>query len=418
MSVSWTCTQSPRYLSVFMSQTPRSRLPAVVVALGLVSLFTDASSEMIVPLLPAFLTVQLGASVTFFGLVEGVAETVAALLKLASGAWSDRARRRRPLVLAGYALSAIARPLIALCVLPWQVLVTRSVDRVGKGLRSAPRDALLAAATDPGSRGWAFGFHRAMDHAGAMIGALLAAGLLGLGLSVRSVFLWAAVPGLLAVITIVVAVREQSETVLQGSAKMSVATAPRHAPGLLRYLGVLGFFTLANSSDAFLLLKAGEAGIPLALVPILWLVLHVTKAATNLAGGRLSDRIGPLPVIRAGWLVYGLVYALFGFAATPWHVWGLFTVYGLYHGLTEGAEKALVAHLAPAGGHGRAFGLYHALTGLLALPASLWMGMVWQHFGSRMAFVVCAAISVLSVSLLWAVLGEGSSRSSNTAGKK
>jgi MFS family permease len=401
-----------------MPHAPRLRLPAAVVALGLVSLFTDASSEMIVPLLPAFLTVQLGASVTFFGFVEGVAETVASLLKLASGAWSDRVRRRRPLVLTGYALSAIARPVVALCVLPWQVLVTRSVDRVGKGLRSAPRDALLAAATPAGSRGWAFGFHRAMDHGGAMIGALLAAGLLGLGLSVRSVFLWAAVPGLFAVITIVVAVKEQPGDMAHRCAERPSAIAPRHAPELLRYLGVLGIFTLANSSDAFLLLKAGEAGIPLALVPILWLVLHVTKAATNLAGGRLSDRIGPLPVIRAGWLVYGLVYALFGFATSPWQVWGLFAVYGLYHGLTEGAEKALVAHLAPSGGHGRAFGLYHALTGLLALPASFWMGMVWQHFGSRAAFLACAAISVLSVSLLWAMVGRASGQSRNPAAKE
>jgi MFS family permease len=257
-----------------------------------------------------------------------------------------------------------------------------------------------------------------MDHAGAMIGALLAAGLLGLGLSVRSVFLWAAVPGVLAVITILVAVKEQSGDIAQRSAEKPSPMAPRLAPELLRYLGVLGIFTLANSSDAFLLLKAGEAGIPLALVPILWLVLHVTKAATNLAGGRLSDRIGPLPVIRAGWLVYGLVYALFGFAAVPWQVWGLFAVYGLYHGLTEGAEKALVAHLAPPGGHGRAFGLYHALTGLLALPASLWMGMAWQHFGSRAAFLACAAISVLSVGLLWAMVGRASAPSRNPSGKE
>jgi MFS family permease len=321
-------------------------------------------------------------------------------------------------VLAGYALSAIARPLIAVCVWPWQVLVTRSVDRVGKGLRSAPRDALLAAATHADSRGWAFGFHRAMDHAGAMIGALLAAGLLGLGLSVRSVFLWAAVPGLLAVITIMVAVREQPAAGPHGRGEQPGVISPRHSPVLLRYLGVLGFFTLANSSDAFLLLKAGEAGIPLALVPILWLVLHVTKAATNLAGGRLSDRIGPLPVIRAGWLVYGLVYALFGFAGAPWQVWGLFAVYGLYHGLTEGAEKALVAHLAPPGGHGRAFGLYHALTGLLALPASLWMGMVWQHWGSRAAFLTCAVISALSVSLLLTLVGRDFRRLRKTSGKE
>ncbi len=394
-----------------MQSPARARLPAAVVALGLVSLFTDVSSEMIVPLLPAFLTAQLGASVGFFGLVEGVAETVASLLKLASGAWSDRLRRRFPLVLAGYTLSAIARPLVALCSLPWQVLVVRSTDRVGKGLRSAPRDALLAVAAPTDARGWAFGFHRAMDHAGAMLGSLLATGLLALGFGTRQVFLLAAIPGAFAVATILLAVREQSNPALAASGDAPGRDRLRQAPELLRFLAVLGLFALANSSDAFLLLKAGEAGIPLVLVPLLWFVLHGTKALTNLAGGRLADRIGPLPVIRVGWLVYGLVYSLFGFAGASWQVWVLFLLYGLYHGLTEGAEKALVAQLAPAEGRGRAFGLYHALTGILALPASLWMGLVWEHFGNRAAFLACAAISLLSAGCLWVFLPSGGSAS-------
>lgn len=386
-----------------MQAPARPRLPAAVVALGLVSLFTDVSSEMIVPLLPAFLTMELGASVAFFGLVEGVAEAVASLLKLVSGTWSDRLRRRFPLVLTGYTLSTIARPLMAVCVLPWQVLVTRSMDRMGKGLRSAPRDALLVAATPAEVRGWAFGFHRAMDHAGALLGALLATGLLALGFSTRQVFAWAVVPGVLAVITILVGVKERGRNP-GASAAVLPASWRGLDPRLLRYLGVLSLFTLANSSDAFLLLKAGEAGIPLSLAPMLWLVLHVTKAVTNLVGGRLSDRIGPLPVIRSSWLVYGGVYALFGLAGSVWQVWVLFTLYGLYHGLSEGAEKALVAQLVTPERRGHAFGLYHALSGLLALPASLWMGVVWERLGSRTAFMACAGISMLAAACLhWTV---------------
>ncbi len=376
-------------------------------ALGLVSLFTDFSSEMIVPLLPAFFTVQLGATATFFGLVEGVAETVAALFKLGSGAWSDRSGTRRPLVLAGYSLSAAARPLMALCMVPWQALVVRASDRVGKGLRSAPRDALLAAATAPESRGWAFGFHRAMDHTGAMLGALTATVLLGIGLSTRQVFLVAAIPGAFAVLAILLGVREAGGmgAGTQPSAGFTL-TWSRQPSQLRRYLMILAIFTLANSSDAFLLLKAGESGIALKFMPLLWIVLHLTKAATNLAGGRLSDRIGATPVIRGGWLVYGAVYALFGLANAAWQVWVLFALYGLYHGLTEGAEKALVAKLAPPGQKGTAFGLYHAICGIVALPASLLTGLLWQHFGSRLALMVCGALAVLAAALLnWAAKG-------------
>jgi MFS family permease len=377
-----------------MTESPHYRLPKAVVAMGVVSLFTDASSEMIVPLLPAFLTVQLGASIAFFGVIEGAAEAVASLLKLVSGRWSDRMGKRLPFVLFGYSLSSLTRPLMAVCWLPWQVLATRVADRIGKGLRSAPRDALLTAAIDPKHRGFAFGFHRAMDHAGAVIGALLATGLLALGLGTREVFAWAAVPGVLAVVAILLGVKEQPRAT---SVTQTEQGRWRDLdPQLLRYLTVLGVFTLANSSDAFLLLKAGEAGIPLTLIPLLWIVLHVTKMTTNLFGGRLSDRIGALPVIRWSWGVYGIVYALFGFATAAWQVWVLFAMYGLYHGLSEGAEKSLVAQLAKPEQRGQAFGLYHAMCGIVALPASLWMGLVWEHLGSRTAFSACAVISILA----------------------
>ncbi len=382
-----------------MTNARSLKLPRAVIALGLVSLFTDLSSEMIVPLLPIFLTTQLGASATFFGLVEGVAESVASLLKLFSGAWSDRMGRRFPLVLFGYTLSSLMRPMMAFCSAPWHALVVRSADRVGKGLRSAPRDALLTAATDPASRGWAFGFHRAMDHTGAMLGALAAWALLAWGLQIKQVFFIAAIPGLFAVLAIVFGVKESKvQAPESGSSKaFGFGDWRQLNPQLKRYLMVLGWFTLANSSDAFLLLKANDVGIPLKLAPLLWLVLHITKALTNLAGGRLSDRIGSMPVIRYGWIVYGVVYALFGFANAAWQVWALFIIYGLYHGLTEGAEKSLVAQLSDDGKRGSAFGWYHGLTGAIALPASLWMGAVWDRFGSGTAFAICAVISITAV---------------------
>lgn len=376
------------------------RLPPAVIALGLVSLFTDLSSEMIVPLLPAFLTLELGCTPTFFGFIEGLAETVSAVLKLWSGVWSDRMGSRRPLVLLGYSLSAIARPLMALLTAPWQALGVRAVDRAGKGLRTAPRDALLAAVTPPDSRGWAFGFHRAMDHAGATLGALTATVLLGIGLGTRQVFLVAAIPGVFAVLTILFGVRESADAGSAPSPGRLILAWSRQPRRLKRFLTTLAMFTLANSSDAFLLLKAGEAGIRLEWVPLLWIVLHITKALTNLAGGRLSDRIGALPVIRGGWLLYGGVYVLFGFADAAWAIWVLFALYGLYHGLTEGAEKVLVADLAGPAGKGSAFGLYHAVGGIVALPASLLTGMLWQQYGSRTALVACGVVAATAAALL------------------
>lgn len=375
------------------------QLPRTVIALGLVSLLTDLSSEMIIPLLPAFLTTQLGASGKFFGLIEGMAESIAAMLKLFSGAWSDRMGRRRPLVIFGYSLSAAMRPLMALCSAPWQALVVRSADRVGKGLRSAPRDTLLSAAAPPESRGFAFGFHRAMDHLGAMLGALAAMLLLHLGLGVRQVFLFAAIPGVFAVLAILYGVGEKPGPASKAKEPVRLLHWSSQPAALRRYLVVLALFTLANSSDTFLLLKAGEAGVPLQLMPLLWIVLHLTKTVANLAGGHLSDRIGARTVIRWGWLVYGAVYALFGFATASWEIWLLFGLYGLYHGLTECAEKSLVASLSGPNEKGSAFGWYHAISGMVALPASLLTGVLWDWLGSSVALAACGATAVLAAFL-------------------
>ena len=380
---------------------PRPRLGRTVIALSVVSLLTDLSSEIIYPLLPLFLTSVLGASAATLGAIEGAAETTAALLRLASGWWSDRVRRRKPLVLAGYALAALARPLIALATGAGQVLAVRLTDRVGKGIRGAPRDALIADAVSPALRGRAFGVHRAADHLGAVAGPLVAFALLqGAGLPLRTVFLLAAVPGLAAVAVLWWGVREspRADAAHRPPAAAAVAVPGLAGDGALgatfwRYLGVLLLFTLGNASDAFLLLRAADLGVATALVPLLWALLHVVKSASSALGGDLSDRLGRRPLIVAGWLVYAAVYLLFARASAAWHAWALFTVYGVYFGLTEGVEKALVADLAPAGRRGTAFGWYNLAVGIGALPASVIFGLVWDRAGPAAAFQLGAGLA-------------------------
>lgn len=389
-------------------------LPSTVHRLGLVSLLTDASSEMIYPLLPSFLTGVLRARPAFVGLVEGLAESVASLTKVASGRLSDRVRRRKPLVVAGYTLSTVARPLVALAVAPWHVLAVRLADRVGKGVRSAPRDALLAQVAPSTELGRAFGLQRAMDHAGAVIGPLLASAVLLVHDDVRLVFALAALPGVAAVLVLLFGVAEARPGAPGDPAPAAPARVPDRAPvphapatpGLRRFLAVAGLFTLGNSSDAFLLLRAQGLGVPLALVPMLWTAHHVVKAATSTAGGALSDRVGRRAAIAAGWVIYAAVYAGLALATRPWHVWLLFVVYGLHHALTEGPERALVAELAPSEGRGHAFGLFHAITGLLLLPASLLTGTLWQAVSPRAALVTGAGLALAAtVALLAFVRG-------------
>ena len=382
-------------------------LHPTVRSLGLVSLLTDVSSEMIYPLLPAFLTGSLGAGPAFLGVVEGLAETVAAFVKLASGRLSDRFRRRKPLIVAGYSLSSLVRPLVALAAAPAHVLIVRLLDRVGKGVRGAPRDALLAEVTAAAERGRAFGFQRAMDHAGAAVGPVLAAGVLLVTDELRVVFALAAIPGAFAVLALVRGVREAPRAC--GSTRVTTARALPLEPALLRYLAVLALFTLGNSSDAFLLLRAQQAGVPLALVPLLWALHHLVKAGTSTWGGALSDRVGRRPTILFGWGLYALTYAGFAIAHAPLAVVGLFVVYGLFHATTEGAERALVADLAGAASRGRAFGLFHAVTGAVLLPASLLTGLLWQRFGAGIALgtgAVLAGLAALGL-LLFVPAGDG-----------
>ncbi len=373
-----------------------TRLPPIVRALALVSLLTDAASEMIYPLLPAFLTMVLGASPAMLGVLEGAAESTAALVKLTSGWWSDRVRRYTPLVLAGYGLATLTRPLIGVAQTAWHVVGLRLIDRVGKGIRGAPRDALLAGSVAPEIRGRAFGFHRAADHLGAVIGPIVAWVLLEqLHLTLRTVFVLSVIPGLLAVLTILLAVRDPADGARTPS-DIGVRSAHDSTPMPRRFWGVLSvllLFTLGNSSDAFLLLRAQQLGVPIAMLPLLWAAHHVIKSVSSVPGGVLSDRIGRRTVLLAGWGWYAAVYAGFALATNATHAWMLFLAYGVYFGLVEGTEKALIADLAPAGRRGTAFGWYNATMGIAALPASVLLGTLWSARGPSVAFMVGAALA-------------------------
>ncbi|MGI8842108.1 MAG: MFS transporter [Gemmatimonadaceae bacterium] len=383
---------------------PRPRLGRTVKALGAVSFLTDVSSEMIYPLLPLFLAGTLGVSASVIGLVEGAAESTAAVLKLASGWWSDRVRRRKPLVVAGYVIASVARPLIAIAQSATQVLVIRVSDRVGKGIRTAPRDALIADSVEPAIRGRAFGFHRAADHSGAVVGPLVAWALIEHGgVSLRTVFALAAIPAALAVLTVMTAVREAPPAVLPATGTPQRLTT-RLGGRFWAVLGVLFVFTLGNSTDAFLLLRARELGVSAALIPVLWSMLHLVKAASSTPGGSLSDRFGRRPLLVGGWMLYAAVYLALGSAGAEWQVWALFAVYGVYFGLTEGVEKALIADLVPAARRGAAFGFFNLAIAVGALPASVLFGMVWDAHGAQAAFGMGASFAFLAAAGAMVVL--------------
>ena len=387
-----------------------ARLPRTVVALGVVSLFADLSSEMVYPLLPLFLSSVLGAGALALGLIEGVAESTASLVKLLSGRWSDRLARRKPLVVGGYSLAGLARPLIGLAGSWPAVLLLRFVDRVGKGLRSSPRDALLTDATPSELRGTAFGLHRAMDHAGAVLGPLAAAALLALpGMDLRRLFFWTLVPSLAVVTTLVLAVREKPRSAAELAAASDGARQGSWVPRpVRRLLTAVLVFTLGNSSDAFLLLRLGQAGLGASAIAALWSAHHVVKMAGTALGGRLADRLGRRPLVLAGWGVYVAAYLGFAWAESSWALITIFLFYGLALGSAEPAEKAWVADLAPAEERGAAFGAYHAAVGVAALPASLLFGALWQLAGPSAAFSVGAALALVAALLAWGVAAPSS----------
>lgn len=373
-----------------------------VIALGAVSFFTDVASEMMYPLLPLFLSSVLGASASFIGTIEGFAESVASLLKLASGWWSDRVQSRKGLVMLGYGIATFVRPLTAVASTAGQVLAIRVTDRVGKGIRSTPRDALIAESVDASIRGRAFGFHASADNAGAVIGPLIAFGILTLWhTGLRTVFWLAAIPGVLAFVTLLIFVRDVPHQ-----------TESKERPPLLGtdlpkrfwvYLGVVFTFTLGNSTDAFLLLRAAQLGVPVALAPVLWALLNFVKSATGTYGGALSDRIGRRPLIVGGWVVYAAVYLAFGFAHAAWQAWALFAVYGIFYGMTEGTEKALVVDIVPSLRKGTALGWYNLAIGLGALPASILFGLIWDRGSPTAAFSFGATLAIIAAVGMWFV---------------
>jgi MFS family permease len=430
----------------------KRKIPRNVVMLGVVSLFTDSASEMIYPLIPIFVA-ALGSGAVILGVIEGAAETTAAMLKLFSGVISDKLRKRKLLVAIGYSISSLVRPLTGLVSAAWQIVIVRTADRVGKGIRTAPRDALIASSVDESIRGKAYGFHRAMDHAGAVIGPLLAVAclsvlILGFGmrdavLTLRWTFCLSVIPGLFAMATVLFFVKEKTDAApINKPFRFSLRQFDRN---FIAYLSVVTLFTLGNSSDAFLLFRVEEAihksgalysvirGLPLLgeavgrfgdaksqkmlvdilFLPLLWAFFHVIKMALSTPFGALSDRIGRKRVIRIGWGIYAFVYLCFAFldkvpgggqiAATLI----LFAVYALYYAFTEGTEKAFVADLVGPEARGSAFGMYNFAVGLGALPASILFGVIYKAFGAAVAFGTGATIACASMLFLGVFVKEG-----------
>ncbi|NUN69895.1 MAG: MFS transporter [Bacteroidetes bacterium] len=431
-----------------------ARVPRNVVILGVVSLLTDAATEMSYPLLPLFVA-TLGSGAVLLGIIEGVAETTASMLKLASGIMSDRMGKRKALVVLGYTISSFTRPLIGLVTSAWQIALIRSVDRIGKGIRTSPRDALIASSVADNVRGRAYGFHRAMDHGGAVIGPFLGIGtlaalILGLGYSdlpviLRTTFLLSVIPGALAVLTLTLFVRENTDGLNAGNgASFSIRSL---GGNFTRYLITAGLFTLGNSSDAFMLFRIQEVmtgnetlrtflrSVPfldamintfpdvatraqfaaVIFLPMVWSFFHVVKVLFSTPLGALSDRIGRKRVIGIGWTIYASVYigfALLELLPEGWRIGGtffLFTIYAVYYAFTEGAQKAFVADLVPASLRGSAFGLFNFATGIAALPASIGFGFLYASFGAPAAFGTGAGIALLSLLLLVVMVRENPS---------
>ena len=384
------------------------RLSLTVKVLGLVSFFTDTSMEMVYPLLPIFLTSVLGAGPVFLGVIEGIAEGSASVLKGFSGYISDRIGKRKAILVAGYSLSAISDPLFAATRAVWQALFVRFAERIGKGIRESPRDAMIADATDESIRGKAYGFHRALDTLGAVVGPGLAFVLMWLlrskgNAAYRWVFLIAFIPGLIAVILLVFLVREKAGGEKREFPKLRLSLFPA---SFKAFIVVIAVFTLGNSSDAFLLLRARNEGISVFYIPLLWMVFNVLYAVVSTPSGALSDRIGRKKILVFGFFLYALVYVGFGFLRGLVWLWVLFAVYGLFYGLTQGVFGAYIADLAPPELKGTAFGIYQATQGIFTFFASLVFGALWQLVNPSVAFLFGAGMAVIAAILMIAICGE------------
>lgn len=386
-------------------QMSRTRLRPQVVLLGLAALLNDAASELIYPLLPIFLSTTLGAAPVVIGLIEGFADGMSSILKYFGGVWSDRVKKRKPLIVSGYALAAGARLLIAAATMWPLVLAARLIDRTGKGIRSAPRDAMISDVTPPDQRGRAFGFHRALDHTGAIVGPLLAVLLLqGFGFSLRATFLFAVLPGAAGVIMLAFLLRETGEASEEQATK-NEEKPPRETPSSFiahpssfkSAITAIALFSLASSSDAFLLLQAHAAGVSTAMLPLLWAAHHVIKSLFSTRAGALSDRVDRRYLLIAGWTSYAVIYALFPFAKTLTSFVVLFVLYAIPFTLTEGAERAWIADLVPAATRGRSFGLYYLANGAGVLVGTAIFGLIYQQVSPAAAFFTGAGLAMTAV---------------------
>ena len=371
------------------------KLRPQVILLGFVSLLNDSASEMIYPILPVFLTMTLGATPFDVGMIEGLADAIASILKYFAGSWSDRLTRRAPLISSGYALAAGSRALIAAAVAwPW-VLAARLIDRTGKGIRSAPRDALISDVTPVEQRGRAYGFHRALDHTGAIVGPLMAMALLqGFHLPMRTVFYIAVIPGFIAVVLLLTLLKEEPKPPKESTAA-AAPPVPLPRP-FWAALAAIALFSLANSSDAFLLLQASAAGVSTAMLPLLWAAHHVIKALFSTRAGALSDRMDRRTLLIIGWLVYAAIYFLFPVAHSMRAFFILFILYAIPFTLTEGAERAWISTLVPAEARGKSFGLYYLATGIFVLAGTLIFGALYERVSHAAAFSTGAAIAVIA----------------------
>jgi MFS family permease len=398
---------------------PRPRIPRNLLAVSLGSFFTDISSEMIFHLLPLFLTNVLGAKTAVVGLIEGVAETTASLTRLFSGWLSDKLGKRKGLTVFGYSLSAVAKPLFLLANTWPLVLILRFADRVGKGIRTAPRDALVADSLLAKDRGFGFGLHRAADTAGATVGLAIAAAVtyaagptaINLRADTFHLVIWLSIlPAVLGVISLILLARDVPAAPKPKPAAQEISAAQpgmrrRFSPRLVGFFIVVALFTLGNSSDSFLVLRAQDRGLSVFQVMLAIFVFNAVYTIASMPAGLRSDRVGRGRVLVGGWLIYGLVYLGFALASASWQIWVLYALYGLYYAMVEGTARAYVADLSAADNRGTAYGIYNTAVGIMALPASVIAGILWQGvfgwtgWGARAPFLFGSGMAIVAVLL-------------------
>jgi MFS family permease len=384
-------------------------LPQTVWIIGLISFVNDSASEMIYPILPLYLTSVLMAGPKALGLIEGLADAASSLLKLVSGVFVDRFNRIKPWLVTGYGLAGISRPLTLLATSWTMVIGIRLADRIGKGLRSSPRDALLAASVNPAQHGLAFGFHRAMDNGGAVVGPILAFVLLQSQVSFENIFLLAIIPAIICLV-LVLSLKEAplSETRAQSAPSAPIDWRFKELPlDLRRFLVVVGLFSIGNSSNIFLLLRAKELGVPEPLIPLLWAVVSLVAAIGSTPLSALSDRVGRVPMLLFGYGAFAAVYVALGLLERDTLTLALlFVLYGIFVAATEGVEKAMVADIAPADRRGTAFGWFNLIVGVGLLPASLGFGFLYETWSPLVAFGFSAACALCATVLLWVWFGR------------